>query len=89
MSQTKQPEQFQEFGRWRVFSDGTLKGKYFSPSGRESELTIYPDRLNEPDLFLRMLAERATDFNDFLPAFFDACEKAGIHSINKVQTTFL
>jgi hypothetical protein len=80
---------FAKFGKWEVYQDGTLKGIYVTPSGRESTVHIYPERLVEPDLLISMMADRVADeWNFLMPAFLTACRLAGIKSIPNFQTDF-
>lgn len=77
------------FGTWEVMQDGTVKSIYVNPSGRESTITIYPEMLGAPDLFLNLKAEQVVqDWNDFIEAFFIACDLAKIKRIENFQTGF-
>jgi hypothetical protein len=77
------------FGSWEVRQDGTLKSDYVTPSGRESTITIYPDRLGDPDLLLRLRAEQVVEnWHDFMDAIFTAWELAKIKRIENFQTGF-
>ena len=77
------------YGGWEVWPDGTLKSTYTNPSGRQSKIEIYPESLGDPDLILRMHAERVIDdWNDFIEAFFTACQVSGTKSIKNFQTAF-
>lgn len=77
------------FGTWEVWQDGTLTSIYSNPSGRQSTITIYPEKLTEPDLFITLRAEKAVnDWNDFVDAFFTACEVLKITKVKEFQTAF-
>jgi hypothetical protein len=70
------------FGSWEVYADGTLKGSYKNPSGRASVIAIYPDRLDEGDLFANVIADgMTTELNNLILAYFKACKMAGIKQI--------
>lgn len=76
------------FGTWEVYPDGTLIGKLKGPGGKEHEVEIYPDRLTEPDLLLAIHADRLSDdWNNIIPAFFEACRLAGVKSLT-INTDF-
>lgn len=70
-----------KFGIWEVYGDGTLKAKYLTPTGREESMLIYPDRLQESNLALQMIADTKADWNDVMSALQMACRMVGIKSI--------
>ena len=79
---TDQP--VKEVGKWKVLSDGTLKGEYTNPAGITSELTIYPDKLSDENLIFRLYKYQAVakgDWFDFIGAFVAACELIGLDQI--------
>lgn len=89
MKPVKKEIPYAVYGGWEVWPDGTLKSIYTNPSGRQSQIEIYPQSLADEDLFLKLHAERAVDdWNDFIEAFFTACELSGTKSIKNFQTTF-
>jgi len=88
MKIAKKDQPYAVFGSWEVYTDGTLQGKYTTPSGRESTIHIYPERLAEPDLLLSIMADKATaEWNNLMPAFLLACRLAGIKSLT-IKTDF-
>lgn len=89
MKITKKEIPYAVFGTWEVWQDGTLKSVYVNPSGRGSTINIYPEMLAEPDLFLNLHADGTVkDWNDFIEAFFTACEITKIKYIKNFQTGF-
>jgi len=89
MKPAKKEIPFAVYGGWEVWADGTLKSMYTNPAGRQSQLNIYPESLADPDLFIRLLAERVIeDWNDFIQAFFTACQVSGTKQIKNFQTAF-
>jgi hypothetical protein len=87
MKITKIEQPVAVFGIWRVYADGTLKATYKNPSGRESQIHIYPERLQEPDFVNTIRIELpGIDWNDLIPALFTAWRLAGIKSIENFQT---
>lgn len=77
------------FGVWEVFKDGTLKGKAKLPSGKETNIEIYPDRMIEKGLILNVVYDQLiTDLGGFVRAWFFACKVLGIKQINNFQTDF-
>lgn len=89
MKVTKIEEPVQVFGIWKVYADGTIRGGYRTPSGRESTITIYPEMIQKEDsLFTKYTDRVVMDWNDFIPAFFKACKLAGIKSIPNFKTDF-
>ena len=89
MKPAKKEMPYAVYGTWEVSADGTIRGKYVSPTGRESPVTIYPEQLSAGDLILTMHAEKAIDdWNYFMDAYFTACHIAGVTKVKSFQTAF-
>lgn len=59
------------FGKWRVSECGDMtynKGQY----------AIYDYQLNNTDWIVHMFTKNWIDFNEFIPAYFQALKNAGI-----------
>lgn len=83
------PIPYAVYGGWQVWPDGTLKSVYTAPTGKQSDICIYPESLADADLMLRLHAEQVVEnWNDFIVAFFTACQISGTKSIKNFQTTF-
>lgn len=66
-----------KFGDWDVDIHGNMdfqNGRYYLES----------DRLRENDWFIHIWGRDYAIWNDFVPAYFQACYNAGIKSINQL-----
>lgn len=76
------PENFGKFDKWKVTDEGHLvtavpdRGVY----------EIYKDSLDEDDWFLHLMT-KAINWNSFIPAYLEACKRAGIKEV-KIKTTY-
>lgn len=77
-------EPVEKFGDWEIMPDGEIRN-------HRRRLTIHPERLKESDwwLNLRSRAWMASEWNDFIPAWFYACQTAGINEIPHFKLNFL
>jgi hypothetical protein len=76
-----EPVPVHSFGDWQVMPDGSIH----NPRRR---MVIYEDRLTDPGLLISLHANKrtATDWNNFIPAFFLACRIAQVESIPNFLT---
>lgn len=76
-------EPAQKFGDWEVMPDGEI-------INRRRKLVMHPDRLSESDWWLNLRSRdwMATEWNHFVPAWFFACENAGISEIPTFKLNF-
>ena len=81
--ETKIQEPVQKYGDWEVMPDGEIRNF-------RRRLRIYPDRLTESDWWLNLRSREwmATEWNYFIPAWFLACQTAGINQIETFKINF-
>jgi hypothetical protein len=63
-----------KFGKWEVSKNGDLdfnNGRYF----------ISADRLNNDNWIAHLFEKAWIDWNEFIPAYFQACKNAGIQKL--------
>lgn len=81
MSEKSKIEPVASYGDWRVMADGEIRHVV-------KRLRIYPDRLREPDWWVKLHYGHpwmANEWNFFIPAWAQACELAGIKQVT-IQT---
>ena len=74
------PEMWEEQKDWEISKQGDLthiKRDYY----------ISHDRLSEDDWLLHLITKGWFDANTFLPAYFEACKRAGIKEVT-IKTTY-
>ena len=59
---------------WEITEDGDLREIH-------GDYTIAHDRLTENDWILHLDGRRGVDLNTFIPAYFEACRRAGIREL--------
>lgn len=69
------PEGFEVYNEdWYLSPQGDMCNKF-------SDYFIEADRLDEDDWFLHCMHKRWFDGNTFLPAYYEACKRAGIQEV--------
>jgi hypothetical protein len=67
-----------DFGKWKVTISGNMnceERNYFIPF----------DRLQDENWILHLSSKNWIDFNEFIPAYLQACENAGIEKISMLM----
>jgi hypothetical protein len=67
------------FGDWKVSKSGDM-------SYKKGIYNIYDYQLTQNDWIVHMLEKEWVNWNDFMPAYFQACKNAGIQ--NKTELVF-
>ena len=76
-------EPIEKYGDWEVMPNGEIRNF-------RRGLVLHPDRLTESDWWLNLStrAWMASEWNHFIPAWFAACQNAGITQIKAFKINF-
>lgn len=89
MKKLKEDSPLGTFGIWRVYSDGTIRGKQKIPNGNIVDVEFTSDRVCKEDLLLYAVYDGLiTELDSFLRALFFAYRVLGIKNLNSFKTDF-